>query len=249
LKISVKPFLLLQLRPNSKAADGEYEAYLRYGELEPSMLQRVRMTQEGIPGDLNLDAYSGVFVGGGPSNVSDSDEKKSVQQQTFEKDLSGLFDEIVERDFPYLGECYGLGFLVHHQGGVVSKSVSEPVGATTVEFTDAGSGDPLIAGLPLSFRAFVGHKEGCERAPSNAVVLAISATCPAQMIRIGKNIYATQFHPELDADGMIVRINVYKNAGYFPPEDAEQLIAKVKKEQIAVPSQILRRFIDRYSRE
>jgi GMP synthase (glutamine-hydrolysing) len=66
------------------------------------------------------------------------------------------------------------------------------------------------------------------------------------MVRIGKNVYATQFHPELDTQGIILRINVYRNAGYFPPESAEELIEAVKNEHVTVPVQILKRFIDRY---
>ena len=43
----------------------------------------------------------------------------------------------------------------------------------------------------------------------------------AQVFRVGDTTYATQFHPELDADGMCTRIDVYKNHGYFAPEAAE----------------------------
>jgi GMP synthase (glutamine-hydrolysing) len=39
---------------------------------------------------------------------------------------------------------------------------------------------------------------------------------------VGDNVYATPFHPELDA-GICTRIDVYKNNGYFAPESAETL--------------------------
>ena len=35
--------------------------------------------------------------------------------------------------------------------------------------------------------------------PRHAVLLASSPTCPVQAFRIGSHVYATQFHPELDA--------------------------------------------------
>ncbi len=66
------------------------------------------------------------------------------------------------------------------------------------------------------------------------------------MFRVKENIYATQFHPEADAEGFIVRINVYKHHGYFPSEDAEVLIQSVQCEDTPVPKEILRRFVDRY---
>ena len=42
--------------------------------------------------------------------------------------------------------------------------------------------------------------------PPHAVVLASSATCPVQAFRVGRNLYATQFHPELDLAGLDTRI-------------------------------------------
>ncbi len=245
----MKPFLILQLRPEDAASDGEYEAFLRFGGLAESDVHRVRLEQSGLP-EINLDDYSGVIVGGGPYNVSDPEEKKSPEQKRAEEDLARLIGQIVERDFPFLGACFGLGFLVKHQGGRVSKEkYAEEVGAVTVKINQEGEKDFLLKGLPKEFRAFVGHKEACQNVPEGAVLLASSDTCPSQMIRVKENIYATQFHPELDVPGIILRINVYKHAGYFPPEDAEKLIDQVKQEQVTVPMMILKRFVDRYRRE
>jgi GMP synthase (glutamine-hydrolysing) len=67
--------------------------------------------------------------------------------------------------------------------------------------------------VPDSFTAFVGHKEAVQSLPAGCVHLVASAPCPFQMIRHGENVYATQFHPELDSNGLEVRINIYKNRG------------------------------------
>ena len=48
------------------------------------------------------------------------------------------------------------------------------------------------------------------------------------MFRIKENLYATQFHPELDAEGLVTRIDIYRHAGYFPPESAEELMADAR---------------------
>lgn len=172
---------------------------------------------------------------------------KVISRKSLKKDLHNLFDEIIEKDIPYLGACYGLGIIANHQGSVVSKEkYSEDVGAVTIALAEEGKKDDLLKDLPESFRAFVGHKEACQGTPKNAVLLASSETCPVQMIRIKNNIYATQFHPELDVDGIIKRINTYKHAGYFPPEDAEKLIKKVQQENITIPMEIMKRFVEKY---
>lgn len=245
----MKPFLILQLRPNDQASDGEYKAFLKFGKLSESDTVRIRMDQTGVPSNINLDDYSGVIVGGGPSNVSDSPEKKSPEQKKFESELTPLLDQIIEHDFPFLGACYGLGYLATHQGATVSKEkYSEGISAPVISLTEEGKKDPLLQGLPEKFQAFVGHKEACQGIPENSVLLATGDICPHQMIRIKNNIYATQFHPELDSDGIVLRINVYKNAGYFPPEDAEKLIKEAYEQEVSVPEKILARFVERYKK-
>ncbi len=242
----MKPFLVLQLRANDKAADNELEAILRFGQLTDKDIHRVRMEQTGIP-SVRLSDYSGVIVGGGSSNVSDAEAEKSAEQKQFESDLSGLLDEIVEKDVPYLGACYGFGVLVKHQSGNVSKEkYAESVGAVTIKLTKKAKDDPIMHGLPGQFEAFVGHKEACQALPDQAVLLASSKSCPHQMFRIKNNIYATQFHPELDTEGLILRINIYQNAGYFPADQVASLTQKVQQHQVEIPPKILKRFVARF---
>ena len=100
----------------------------------------------------------------------------------------------------------------------------------------------------MVFDAFGGHKEGASSLPSHVVCLASSASCPVQAFRVGNNVYATQFHPELDIDGIFMRIDVYKNHGYFAPETAESLKSDARQQNIEYPPAILRRFIERYAR-
>ena len=76
--------------------------------------------------------------------------------------------------------------------------------------------------------------------------MASSETCPVQMFRIKKNIYATQFHPEADSEEFILRINTYKDYGYFAPEEADGLITAVKQTDTPVAREILRRFVQFY---
>lgn len=242
----MKPFLILQLRAHDLAADGELEAFVRYGGLTDNQVRRIRMESEDLP-VIDLEDYSAVIVGGGPWNVSDPQEKKTDVQLEAEAWLSGILDQIVERDFPYLGACYGLGLLAQRNGALVSKEqYSEGVEALTINLRPEAQADPLLAGLPQDFRAFAGHKEACQELPTGAVWLASSVNCPYHMIRLGQNVYATQFHPELDAQGICDRIDVYKNAGYFPPEEAETLKASAHKENLTVPTEILKRFVERY---
>lgn len=243
----MKPFLLLASRAEDAAADDEYLAYLRYTGLAEAQLHRIRMEAAPLP-RLDLERYSGVIVGGSPFTSSDPAEHKSEAQHRVERELFALLDRIVAEDFPFLGACYGVGTLGLHQGAVIDRTYGEGLGGVTISLTPEGLLDPLLQGLPESFTAFVGHKEACTVLPRGAVLLASSATCPVQMFRIRSNLYATQFHPELDADGLVTRIDIYRHAGYFPPDSAEELMVQARQHHATEPMAILRNFAERYAR-
>jgi len=239
------PFLLLSIRAEDEVADDEFSAIMRYGELDESGLRRIRLDREPLTG-LDLDDWSGVILGGGPYNFSDPPAEKSADQCRAEADLLALLEQIVARDFPFLGCCYGIGALGTFAGGTVDRTYGEPIGSVPVSLTAAGRVDPLLAGLPSAFDAFVGHKEAITRLPPDAIVLASSPTCPVQAFRVGRNVYATQFHPELDVAGICTRIEVYKNHGYFAPSAADSLKKSMRQCKVVHPPTILRRFVSRF---
>jgi len=243
----VKPFLLLAIRADDAAADNEYESFLACAGLHERDLRRHRLEQRPL-GNVELQDWSGIFLGGGPFNASDPEGSKSPVQRRVEADLRGLFDRVVSADFPFLGACYAIGTLGGHQGAAVDRRYAEPIGAVPVTLTREGRRDPLLAGLPATFDAFVGHKEAISRLPDHAVLLASSPDCPVQAFRVGSGVYATQFHPELDAAGLCTRIEVYKHAGYFDPAQAGELKAQAHRSNVTCPPAILRRFVRRYAR-
>ncbi|TKV28603.1 glutamine amidotransferase [Arthrobacter sp. NamB2] len=243
----MKPFLLLATRAEDYAADAEYRSFLRYGGLDEAGLRRIRLEAEPLP-DLDLADYSGIFLGGSPFNSSDPEESKSAVQVRVEHELGRLLDRVVAEDFPFFGACYGVGTLGRHQGAVIDSSFAEPIGAVEITLTEDGVADPLLADLPSSFAAYVGHKEACATLPESAVLLASSATCPVQMFRVRQNVYATQFHPELDVEALVGRISTYRHAGYFPPEQADDYIERARATAVDQPAAILRAFVTRYAR-
>ena len=244
----MKPFLLLGTRAEDYAADAEYRSFLRYGGLDDDDLWRIRVEAQPLPA-LDLADYSGIFLGGSPFNSSDPEESKSAVQLRVEAELGLLLDRVVAEDFPFFGACYGVGTLGRHQGAVIDTTYAEPVGTVEVTLTADGATDPLLAGLPSSFAAYVGHKEACATLPGSAVLLASSATCPVQMFRVGRNVYATQFHPELDVEALVGRIDTYRHAGYFPAEQADEYMERARATVVDQPHVILRTFVTRYARD
>lgn len=243
----MKPFLLLASRAEDDVADAEYAAFLRFGGLDEGGLRRVRLEAEPLP-DLDLAEWSGIVVGGSPYTSSDPEASKSPTQRRVEAELDALVPEIVDRGVPFLGACYGVGTLGRYRGGVVDRTYAEPVGPVEIHLTESGRGDPLLAGLPEAFTAFVGHKEACRSLPAGATLLASSPSCPVQMFRVGAHAYATQFHPELDLPGVVHRVEVYRDSGYFAPHEIDTVVARLGTIPVDQPHRILANFVELYAR-
>jgi GMP synthase (glutamine-hydrolysing) len=68
-----------------------------------------------------------------------------------------------------------------------------------------------------------------------------------QMFRIRENLYATQFHPELDVPGILTSARVYQHAGYFAPDELDVLTATLAQAVVTAPGRILANFTGRYA--
>ena len=243
----MKPFLFLGTRAEDDVAQQEYDAVLAGCGLHPDELVRVRL-EAGPLGDVDLTDFSGVILGGGPFNMSDPQDAKSAVQCRAEAELHDLAERVVAADVPFLGACYGIGVLGTLAGGVVDRTYGEPIGALPVRLTDEGRADPLFGGLPPEFQAYLGHKEAVSRLPDGAVLLASTDTCPVHAFRIGRNVYATQFHPELDAVAICDRIDAYSAHGYYAPHERESLKAAAREAMVTEPVRLLGRFVELYAR-
>jgi GMP synthase (glutamine-hydrolysing) len=239
----VKPFLLLAIRPEDVAADDEYAAMLRCTGLDEHQLRRVRMEQGSI-GRVDLDQWSGIILGGGPFQASDPEESKSATQRRVEAELFALLDDVVARDYPFFGSCYGIGTLGRHQGAVVDRTYGEPISGVQITVTDAGLADPLFRVAGARFGAYLGHKEAILKLPAHAVTLATSPPCPVQAFRVGTRVYATQFHSELDLEGLAIRVEVYKYAGYLRPEEADAVLAAARASGVTQTPNLLAKFVE-----
>jgi GMP synthase (glutamine-hydrolysing) len=245
---ATSPFLILQLRPEDETADAEFDALLRYGGLSPGEVERVRLERVDPFPEIDPSAWAGIIVGGSPFDITTPADRKGPTQRRIEAGFSRLFSRLVPADAPFLGCCSGNGLLGSWLGGSLSRRYAEPVSAASIELTEAARSDPLTTGMPERIRVLLGHKEACDDVPPGAVLLARSDACPVQMFRVGRNVYATQFHPEGDPEGFAVRIRIYRDHGYFPAESADALMEKLAPEETPWAQEILRRFVERYRR-
>ncbi|GAA4692052.1 glutamine amidotransferase [Nocardioides nanhaiensis] len=244
----MRPFLLLSIRAEERAALEEEAAFRRFLGVGAEGLERAQLGPEPWVAD-HVDRWSGILLGGGAFTTTEPAEHKSPEQVQAEADIARLLDDVVAADHPFLGACFGIGTLGGHQGGVVDREHPEPVGPLEVTLTEEGEADPLMAGLPRDFAAYGGHKEALAAVPPGATLLATSRACPVQAFRVGQHVYATQFHPELDLAGVLTRIAVYATYGYFDPSEEAELTARAQAVAVEHPMRILANFAARYTRD
>ena len=242
----MKPFLHLSIRDHDRAVAAEFDAIASFGGLKPGQLVQLRVEQAPLP-VIRPDDYSGLIIGGGQFNTSD--EIKTENQRRVEGDLARIIDVALAEHVPLIGLCYGVGIVTQHLGGLVDRTYGETTSAVEVTLTEHGRVDPLFEGVPDRFMAFTGHKEACSRTPNDAVLLATGTACPVQSFRVGQRAYVTQFHPELDVERLVERMVIYRNAGYFDPDEFDNLVEAAHAAGVDdSPGKILRNFVELFAR-
>ena len=158
------------------------------GLLTPRDLERVDLVLMGGSG-----AYSAAT--GGPWFPTALDSLRAVH-------ASGV---------PAFASCWGFQAMAVAMGGeVVNDRARAEIGTHSLRLTPAGRADPVFGHLGADFKAQMGHEDRVRTLPRSATLLASSARVANQAYRFDDApVYCTQFHPELDAAGILVRLSAY----------------------------------------
>ena len=154
-------------------------------------------------------------------------------------------------DFPFLGACYGIGTLGPAPGRPSwTGSWPEPVGPAVGDADRGGPGRPAVRRRARRLRG-VRRPQGGDGPPARREPCSWRRRRPARCrpSGSGSNVYATQFHPELDLVGVCTRIEVYKDAGYFDPERGARRSRSARAAvEVRHPMTLLANFVAPYHR-
>ncbi len=154
-------------------------------EIDVVMLHR----GEAIP---SLAPYDFLLVMGGAMDVWETDTYPWLADE-----IAAVREWTWMRNRPYMGVCLGLQILAQALGGEVGLARAAEVGFGKVELNALGLGHPMMRGLSPSFKVMQWHHAEVTKLPAGAEVLASSAVSHVQIMSIGRDILATQFHGEL----------------------------------------------------
>ena len=154
-------------------------------ELDVVMLHR----GEAIPA---LAPYDFLLVMGGAMDVWETDAHPWLRDEK-----AAIREWTLNRNRPFFGVCLGLQLLTEALDGEVGLASEAEVGFGQVKINALGLTHPLTSQVQPSLRVMQWHHAEVTRVPNGAEVLASSATTPVQIMAVGENILATQFHSEL----------------------------------------------------
>lgn len=154
---------------------------------------RIRYVNFGRRHDATPDVsrYHGLVVLGGPMNC---DQTAHYPHLGFEVDA---IRKAIDKGLPVLGICLGAQLIARALDADVNRNGVKEIGWYDVTPTADGGKDPLFSHFAGTEKIFQWHGDRFE-IPRGAVHLAASAACANQAFRYGENVYALQFHLEVD---------------------------------------------------
>lgn len=243
------PFLFIQARPAGAIADDERRAIETLGGLrEGDSLRSVMLIEEphwDPERDCDLEDFAGVIISGSPYSAIADVEMSDPRRAHLYRRVGALVRRLVATDTPTLGLCYGLQMVAVAQGEVLSEATSEDLQAVTIELTPEGFVDPVCARLAPIMRGFVGHTYSLQRTPPGAVLLGRGTHCEQQLVRFGRNVYGTQFHPEITTPGMQLRIDAYAGH-YYDGAQVREVVERCMSQDVTTANALIGAFIDHY---
>jgi GMP synthase (glutamine-hydrolysing) len=211
--MSRSPYLLLQSRdPGDPMREHEVMCFAASLGVAPGGIHVVDMLAR-VPTRHELHAARAILTGGS-GDYSVLDPYPWIGRM-----VDYLRDEVVPSGIPTFASCFGLQILTLGLGGQMMRDPAHrEVGSIDLHVTPAAADDPLFAPVPPVFVGQAGHTDRAVATPPGAELLAWSDKCPVNAFRVrGKPVWATQFHPELDPDGVAKRYMRYMEK--YPPTD------------------------------
>lgn len=182
----------------------------QYAQLIARRVREARVYSEIVSHDITAAEVlarkpAAIILSGGPASV-------------YAEDSPHMDPELLDLGIPVLGFCYGFQEMALHLGGKISISEVGEYGPAELSVTDAES--RLFSGVPTLSQCWMSHRDSVVLPPSGFTVTSCTPiTSIASFEDSTRNLYATQFHPEVahtDFGQTIIKNFLYEIAG-IPP--------------------------------
>ncbi|WP_373576022.1 glutamine-hydrolyzing GMP synthase [Parafannyhessea umbonata] len=172
-------------RPQQFVAVFDFGA--QYGQLIARRVRDLHVYSEIVPCDISAEeisrmAPSAIILSGGPASV-------------YADDAPDMDEKIFSLGIPVLGFCYGQQIMSVKLGGEVGHTEKGEYGPATITRQGASR---ILDGTPDIQTVWMSHRDAVSRVPEGFTVTSTTDVCPvASMEDASRNLFATQFHPEV----------------------------------------------------
>ncbi len=126
---------------------------------------------------------AGIILSGGPASI-------------YEEGSPKIDVQIFNLGIPVLGICYGMHFMVDALGGAVKKAFKREYGFAALKFD---SQSPLFKGVTPMTQTWMSHGDSIDNLPSGFTATGQTDNTPIAAAEDNKKqLYAVQFHPEVE---------------------------------------------------
>ncbi|MBF4509621.1 MAG: glutamine-hydrolyzing GMP synthase [Aeromicrobium sp.] len=182
----------------------------QYAQLIARRVREARVYSEIVPYDISAAevterAPAAIILSGGPASV-------------YAENAPHMDPEVLSLGIPVLGFCYGIQEMALQLGGRIPHTDVGEYGFAELEVT--GDGGRLLADLPERSQCWMSHRDSVGEVPHGFTVTArTQTTTVAAMEDPSRQLYATQFHPEVahtEHGQQVIRTFLHDIAG-IPP--------------------------------
>ncbi|MCH4083389.1 MAG: glutamine-hydrolyzing GMP synthase [Olsenella sp.] len=172
-------------RPKQFVAVFDFGA--QYGQLIARRVRDLHVYSEIVPCDISADelaamAPSAIILSGGPASV-------------YADDAPDMDARVFELGVPVLGFCYGQQIMAVKLGGKVGHTEKGEYGPATIHRQGQSR---VLDGTPDEQTVWMSHRDAVSDVPEGFTITSVTDTCPvASMEDASRNLFATQFHPEV----------------------------------------------------
>jgi len=160
----------------------------QYAQLIARRVREARVYSEIVAYDISADEIArrkpaAIILSGGPASV-------------FSDAAPHMDPAILDMGIPVLGFCYGIQEIAMQLGGKIPNTGIGEYGFAELELIAPDS--KLLKGVPQTSQCWMSHRDCVTVPPEGFVVTARTKTTDvAAMEDVSRNLYATQFHPEV----------------------------------------------------
>ncbi|MCG8450004.1 MAG: type 1 glutamine amidotransferase [Pirellulales bacterium] len=222
--MSTLRYLLLQVRdPQDPMRSQEVGCFARAIGCDENTIGTLDLLTQRLTATV-LEESDAVLIGG-------SGDYSAAGQSPWLEQTLGDLRLLHELRKPTFASCWGFQALARALGGrCIHDPAHAELGTIELKLTEAGRQDRLFGAIDSPFLGQAGHEDHVVELPQDALLLASSDLVKNQAFKfVDAPIYCTQFHPELDRDALLSRVETYPRyveriAGATLEEFAQQCV-------------------------